>query len=205
MLILISMWGANVESKGFNWLCANKWLIVARTTVWTSSCVSGGTTRGWSSRRTSKEKRWRWTPRYSSVCGNQTCSSPTRNTPTSMTSRKTTSCYLSSGTETFSSAWGLSVCLSVSSATHNVFTPPSRRVGPSESVIPVLICGAEGHLVLYPPQENQSNSTHSIRPGSYITLRNTQYQMTNFTTWEKDNRPFKSFPLTNTNTSNNIL
>lgn len=77
-----------------------------RTTEWTSSCGSAGTTPGWSFRQTSSPILWPSTQRCSNVCGNRTCSSPTRRAPTStMSLRRIFSCSYS-GMEMFSLVWG---------------------------------------------------------------------------------------------------
>lgn len=81
-------------------------LFFHRTTELTSSCGSAGTTPGWSFHQISSPILWLSTPKCLNVCGNLTCSSPTRRAPTSMTSPRRTSSCLYSGMETFWLVWG---------------------------------------------------------------------------------------------------
>lgn len=76
-----------------------------RTTEWTSSWDSSGTTLGWPTAST-PTTRWTLTPLCWTPSGNLTCSSLTRRAPTSTRSPPTTSCYASLKTATCSTAYG---------------------------------------------------------------------------------------------------
>lgn len=76
-----------------------------RTTEWTSSWDSSGTTLGWPTAST-PTTRWTLTPLCWTPSGNLTCSSLTRRAPTSTRSPLTTSCYASLKTATCSTAYG---------------------------------------------------------------------------------------------------
>ena len=76
-----------------------------RTTEWTSSWDSSGTTLGWPTAST-PTTRWILTPLCWTPSGNLTCSSLTRRAPTSTRSPLTTSCYASLKTATCSTAYG---------------------------------------------------------------------------------------------------
>lgn len=76
-----------------------------RTTEWTSSWDSSGTTLGWPTAST-PTTRWTSTPPCWTPSGNPTCSLPTRRGPTSTRSPPTTSCCASLKTATCSTAYG---------------------------------------------------------------------------------------------------
>ena len=76
-----------------------------RTTEWTSSCDSSGTTLGWPTAST-PTTRWTSTPLCWTPSGSLTCSSPTRRGPTSTRSPPTTSCYAYLKTATCCTAYG---------------------------------------------------------------------------------------------------
>ena len=76
-----------------------------RTTEWTSSWGSSGTTPGWRTAST-PTTRWTSTPLCWTPSGNPICSLPTRRGPTSTRSPPTTSCCASPRTATCSTAYG---------------------------------------------------------------------------------------------------